>query len=244
MPRESGLCRYRIHCNRATVETDSLTVAGACASPIIPEHISHSAYECHAVSRFHLDAGGDLQSPCDGVCRGLHSGHEEDAELAPHAREGQRVALPLVQVHQVVAYRGILFQVSPPPAYIDSRATWGKTNIHLSSICIGPVLPQDAQVGQTPCLNLIWQTEPMCWFCRTRPAGATRDHEEASTPALHLLGQAVQHAQKPRLHLLHLPPVRPGLQPSLLRSHTSAWLSVLSLRIRITWPLACSCSSG
>ena len=56
------------------------------------------------------------QCPGDGVRGGLHAGHEEDAELAPHAREGQRGARLAVQVHQVIAYRGVLREVPRPPA--------------------------------------------------------------------------------------------------------------------------------
>ena len=45
-----------------------------------------------------------LQGPCDGMRCRLHASHEEDAGLAPHAGEGQRVALPFMQLHEVVAY--------------------------------------------------------------------------------------------------------------------------------------------
>jgi len=31
--------------------------------------------------------------------RGFHASHEEDAELTPHAREGQRICISLVQMH-------------------------------------------------------------------------------------------------------------------------------------------------
>ena len=46
----------------------------------------------------------------------LHAGHEEDAELAPHAREGQRDARLAVQVHEVVANGGVLREVPRSPA--------------------------------------------------------------------------------------------------------------------------------
>jgi hypothetical protein len=45
-----------------------------------------------------------LQGPCDGMRCRLHASHEEDAGLAPHAGEGQWVGLPLMQLHEVVAY--------------------------------------------------------------------------------------------------------------------------------------------
>ena len=57
-----------------------------------------------------------LQGPGDGMRCRLHASHEEDTGFAPHAGEGQQVALPFMQLHEVVAYRGVLLKVSLPPA--------------------------------------------------------------------------------------------------------------------------------
>ena len=53
----------------------------------------------------------------------------------------------------------------------------------------------------------------------------------ASIPALHLLCQAMQQAQKPCLHLLHFSPVRPGLH--LQTSYIDITLGFQGLRCRL-----------
>ena len=117
------------------------------------------------------------QGPCDGMCCGLHASHEEDAELAPHAREGERVVLPLVQVHQVVAYRGILLQVSPASAPIKSLSLKHMSKCHRRD-CGSPKPAHDAHEIYTPIWYPEKQMDHSCPMCMVEYVDSARAVEE------------------------------------------------------------------